>query len=158
MFATLFFGVLDLKSGRLVYINGGHEAVSVIDQNGVRERLVPAGPAVGLLPEAKFEYKEVRLLPGEILFAYTDGVIDALSPGKERFTKRRLFSLLSQPAASARNSRQRLPPTYLNTSEWPGRKMISRCSRYSAKIRLDRNEVPFVIKTPICYTPVDREG
>ena len=101
MFATLFFGVLDPENGKLVYINGGHEAVSVIDQNGVRERLLPTGPAVGTLPEAKFAYKEIQLRPGEILFAYTDGVIDARSPDEERFTKRRLFSLLSQPASSA---------------------------------------------------------
>ena len=108
MFATLFFAVLDPESGRLVYINGGHEAVSVIDQNGVRERLMHTGPAVGLLPEAKFSYKETRLRPGEILFAYTDGVIDALSPGKERFTKRRLFSLLSQPVAGALELTQKI--------------------------------------------------
>ena len=108
MFATLFFGVLDPESGRLVYINGGHEAVSVIDQNGVRERLLATGPAVGTLPEAKFAYKETRLLPGEILFAYTDGVIDALSPGQERFTKRQLFTLLSQRVDSGLGLMQRI--------------------------------------------------
>jgi sigma-B regulation protein RsbU (phosphoserine phosphatase) len=108
MFATLFFGVLDPETGKLVYINGGHEAVSVIDQNGVRERLLPTGPAVGTLPEAKFGYKEIQLLPGEILFAYTDGVVDARSPDEERFTKKRLFSLLSQPVASALELTQKI--------------------------------------------------
>jgi len=108
MFATLFFGVLDPENGKLVYINGGHEAVSVIDQNGVRERLLPTGPAVGTLPQAKFAIKEIQLQPGEILFAYTDGVIDARSPDEERFTKRRLFSLLSQPASSAPELTQKI--------------------------------------------------
>src|SRR5210317_2614884 len=108
MFATLFFGVLDPESGKLVYISGGHEAVFVIGQNGVRERLLPTGPAVGPLPQAKFAYKEIQLLPGEILFAYTDGVIDARSPDEERFTKRRLFSLLSQPVASALELTQKI--------------------------------------------------
>jgi len=108
MFATLFFGVLDPESGRLVYINGGHEALSVIDQKGVREKLLPTGPAVGTLPEAKFAYKEVRLLPGDMLFAYTDGVIDALSPDAERFSQKRLFSILSQPVASALELTQKI--------------------------------------------------
>jgi sigma-B regulation protein RsbU (phosphoserine phosphatase) len=108
MFATLFFGVLDPESGKLVYISGGHEAVFVIDQNGVRERLLPTGPSVGVFQEAKFAYKEIQLVPGEILFAYTDGVIDARSPNEERFTKRRLFSLLSQPAASALELTQKI--------------------------------------------------
>jgi serine phosphatase RsbU (regulator of sigma subunit) len=108
MFATLFFGVLDPESGKLVYINGGHEAVMVIDQNGIRERLLPTGPAVGTLPQAKFAYKEIQLLAGDILFAYTDGVIDARSPSEERFTKRRLFSLLSQPVDSALELTQKI--------------------------------------------------
>jgi sigma-B regulation protein RsbU (phosphoserine phosphatase) len=108
MFATLFFGVLDPESGSLVYINGGHEAVFVTDQNGVRERLLPTGPAVGTLPQAKFATKEIQLLPGEILFAYTDGVIDARTPDGDRFTKRRLNELLSQPADSAVELMQRI--------------------------------------------------
>jgi sigma-B regulation protein RsbU (phosphoserine phosphatase) len=101
MFATLFFGVLNPQNGKLAYINGGHEPVFVIDHNGIRERLFPTGPAVGVFHEEKFEYKEIRLQPGEILFAFTDGVIDARSPGEERFSKRRLSSLLSRPAAGA---------------------------------------------------------
>ena len=108
MFATLFFGVLDPENGKLVYINGGHEAVFVIGQNGVRERLLPTGPAVGPIAQAKFAYKEIQLLPGEIMFAYTDGVIDARSPSEERFTKRRLFSLLSQPVNSAAELTQKI--------------------------------------------------
>ena len=108
MFATLFFGVLDPESGKLVYINGGHEAVFVIDQNGVRERLLPTGPAVGTLPQAKFATKEIQLQPGEILFAYTDGVIDARTPNGDRFTKKRLNSILSQPVDSALELMQRI--------------------------------------------------
>jgi sigma-B regulation protein RsbU (phosphoserine phosphatase) len=108
MFATLFFGVLDPENGKLIYVNGGHEPVFVIDQDGVKERLVPTGPAVGLIPHATFEYQEIQLQPGEILFAFTDGVIDARSPSEERFTKRRLFSLLSQPVDSALGLTQKI--------------------------------------------------
>jgi sigma-B regulation protein RsbU (phosphoserine phosphatase) len=97
MFATLFFGVLDPKNGKLVYINGGHDPVFVIDQKGIRASLDPTGPAVGWIPHAKFEYKEYRLKPGDILFSYTDGVVDARSPDEERFTQDRLITLLSQP-------------------------------------------------------------
>jgi sigma-B regulation protein RsbU (phosphoserine phosphatase) len=101
MFATLFFGILDPKDGNLFYINGGHETAFVLDQNGIRERLTPTGQAVGMFPQAKFKYKQIQMQPGDILFSYTDGVIDARSPGDERFTKKRLISLLSQPADGA---------------------------------------------------------
>ena len=108
MFATLFFGVLNPKNGQLFYVNGGHEAVFIIDQNGVRERLLPTGPSVGIFEEAKFPYKVIQLLPGEILFAYTDGVIDARSAGGERFGKERLLSLLSPPVDGAVDLMQRI--------------------------------------------------
>jgi sigma-B regulation protein RsbU (phosphoserine phosphatase) len=101
MFATLFFGVLDPKNGRLIYVNGGHEIVFVIDQNGIRERLLATGPAIGLQPQAQFKYKQIELKPGDILFSYTDGVIDARSPDQERFARKRLTALLSKPASSA---------------------------------------------------------
>ena len=101
MFATLFYGVLDPKNGRLIYVSGGHETVFVIDQSGIRERLLSTGPAVGVHPQAQFKYKQIQLKPGDILFSYTDGVIDARSPGQERFTRKRLTALLSQPVSSA---------------------------------------------------------
>lgn len=101
MFATLFFAVLNPQTGRLIYINGGHETVFVIGQDGVKESLLSTGPAVGMFHGAQFEYKEIQLQPGEILFGYTDGVIDARSPSAERFGRKRLNALLSQPAATA---------------------------------------------------------
>ncbi len=108
MFATLFFGVLDPANGKMIYINGGHEPLFVVDQAGIRERLLPTGPAVGLIPQAKFEYREIQLHPGEFLFAYTDGVIDARSPEEARFTRGHLLSLLSEPAATALDLMQKI--------------------------------------------------
>ena len=101
MFATLFFGVLDPREGLLVYISGGHEPVFVIDQNGIKERLMRTGPLVGWTPEAQFEYRECWLKPGDILFSYTDGVVDARSSDGRRFTEERLVELFSQPVADA---------------------------------------------------------
>jgi sigma-B regulation protein RsbU (phosphoserine phosphatase) len=100
MFATLFFGVLNPKNGELVYISGGHEPVFVLDQNGIKERLMQTGPAVGWIPEAQFEYRKCRLEPGDMLFTYTDGVVDARSSDGVHFSLERLVDLLSQPATS----------------------------------------------------------
>jgi sigma-B regulation protein RsbU (phosphoserine phosphatase) len=108
MFATLFFGVLDPKNGRLIYVSGGHETVFIIDQNGIRASLLPTGPAVGLHPQAQFKYKQIQLRPGDILFSYTDGVIDARSPSEERFTRKRLSALLSQPTSNALELMERI--------------------------------------------------
>ena len=112
MFATLFFGILDPENGNLIYVSGGHETVFVIDQTGIKEELLPTGPAVGLHPQAQFKYKQIQLKAGDILFSYTDGVIDARSPDEERFTRKRLSTLLSQPATSALELMERIG-TYL---------------------------------------------
>jgi sigma-B regulation protein RsbU (phosphoserine phosphatase) len=108
MFVTLFFGVLDPETGKLLFINCGHEPVLVIDSSGIKEKIGPTGPAVGIIPHATFTYKEIELHPGEILFAFTDGVTDARSVDDKRFTRRRLNAILSQPVPTVFDLMQRI--------------------------------------------------
>jgi sigma-B regulation protein RsbU (phosphoserine phosphatase) len=100
MFATLFFGILEPESGRLVYINGGHEPLFLLDGGGIKELLAPTGPAVGVFAQTEFRFKELMLQPGEMIFGYTDGVIDARSEQGQRFTKERLTNIVAQPVTS----------------------------------------------------------
>jgi serine phosphatase RsbU (regulator of sigma subunit) len=95
MFATLFFGLLDPKTGHLSYINGGHEAPFVIAPEGLKEPLDITGPAVGLFNGVEFGVSETVLGPGETLFSYTDGVVDAANPQGDAFSTERLASLLA---------------------------------------------------------------
>jgi serine phosphatase RsbU (regulator of sigma subunit) len=101
VFTTLFFGLLDPITGDLLYVNGGQEPPLILGLAGVRTRLEPTGPVVGIWPEADFQVHQIRLEPGETLLAFTDGVPDALSPARERFTQQRLLALVESPAASA---------------------------------------------------------
>jgi serine phosphatase RsbU (regulator of sigma subunit) len=100
MFATLFFGVLDIASGQLHYINGGHEAPILFSASGIRSRLPPTGPAVGMMAGASFDVASERIAPGEGLLAFTDGVTDALGAAG-RYGEERLLGLLGRPAGSA---------------------------------------------------------
>ncbi|HET9493768.1 MAG TPA: SpoIIE family protein phosphatase [Chloroflexia bacterium] len=100
MFATLFLGVLDHASGLLTYVNGGHEAPVVTAGGEIKARLEPTGPAVGMLPDMKFEANQVYLEPGDTLVMYTDGVLDARNPQGAFFGESQLLSLLSLPAES----------------------------------------------------------
>jgi sigma-B regulation protein RsbU (phosphoserine phosphatase) len=108
MFATLFFGVLDTTTGRLVYVNGGHEPALLIGAQGIKKQLGPTGPAIGIFPRIKFGYRQIDLDPGEFIFGYTDGVIDARSTSGERFGKQRLIEMLSQPASNALEVMERI--------------------------------------------------
>jgi sigma-B regulation protein RsbU (phosphoserine phosphatase) len=101
MFATLFFGVLDPLSGKMGYVNGGHEPVVIVNPGGVKESLGATGPALGMMPDSKYAAKSVQIEPGDIIFGYTDGVTEALSSNKELYSRARLISLLESPAHTA---------------------------------------------------------
>jgi len=103
MFATLFFGVLDPANGYLVYINGGHEPLYIVGNDGVKEELPPTGPAVGLMENLNFNAQRLQLAPGDLLFGLTDGVTEACNPTEELFTRIRVKDILAQPVASARD-------------------------------------------------------
>jgi len=90
MFATLFFGVVDPRTGVLTYINGGHEPLIIVGVDGIKKRLNPTGPAVGMMPGTTFKTGKTRLEEGDILFGYTDGVTEARSPADELYTRKRL--------------------------------------------------------------------
>ncbi len=101
MFATLFFGLLDPKTGMLYYINAGHEKPVIIGPGGLKMELGTCGPAVGAFPDVAFKTDSVQLAPGDFCFVCTDGVVDAKNPSGEFFTKENLVSLLTRPFDSA---------------------------------------------------------
>lgn len=101
MFVTLFYGVLELASGQLTYVNWGHNPPIVIGSTGVKVRLRPTSPAVGMFPNIEPKVQQVSLEPGAVLFAFTDGVTEARDANGALFTEERLLQLLEQPTSSA---------------------------------------------------------
>jgi len=79
-FVTAVVALYDPDSGRLRVANGGHPAPLVIslDRDGdpTVTLLAPAGPALGILPEAGFGEHDLCLPPGAAFCAYTDGLTD----------------------------------------------------------------------------------
>ena len=98
-FATLFAGVLDPGSGRLLYVNAGHNPPLLLGRDGerraVREELAPTGPAIGLLLNPEYRLGEATVQPGDLLFAFTDGVTEARNPAADEFGQERLEALLT---------------------------------------------------------------
>jgi sigma-B regulation protein RsbU (phosphoserine phosphatase) len=102
MFATMFVGMFDPRSGRLSYINAGHNPPHVIAADGtLKASLRPNGPAVGMIPGFEYEIENAHLAPGDILFTYTDGVTEARAADKSFFGDERLEELLRRPYPSA---------------------------------------------------------
>ena len=95
MFATMFLGAYDYSLSRLSYISAGHESPLIIRSKGITESLEVCGPAVGIFPGAEYIVKCADLKPGEMLFTYTDGLIDARSPSGEAWGIERVKTMLS---------------------------------------------------------------
>ncbi|MEB3263506.1 MAG: SpoIIE family protein phosphatase [Synechococcus sp.] len=103
MFATVFFGILDLATGRMSYINAGHDPIYVLDSEArLKQVLDVSGPAVGMLACMRFAVQEMQFNPGDLLLAYTDGITEARASSGEFFGNSRLQTLLGQGHGSAR--------------------------------------------------------
>lgn len=91
MFASVFFGVLDPRDGKLLYINGGHESPIIFKPGGEREILEVTGGILGLFPFAQYSISATQLDPGDLLFAYTDGINEAKNEQGDQFSDDRIF-------------------------------------------------------------------
>lgn len=84
-YATAFYGVLDSTERTLRYVNAGHNPPIVIRRNGSIDWLETGGAPVGMFPDWTYEEGLVRLDPGDLLLAYTDGVTEAVNPYGEEW-------------------------------------------------------------------------
>ena len=101
MFASVFIGLLDPDSGRIDYINAGHEEAYVVGAAGIRLGLPPTGPVLGLFPGAQHDIGTMALESSETLLLYSDGVPEAASRSGEQFSDERLRALFDSPADTA---------------------------------------------------------
>jgi phosphoserine phosphatase RsbU/P len=109
-YVTLFYASYDERSGRLNFINAGHnppfvlhaypttgEMTSSSPPNGVM-KLESGGPMLGLFQDCPVQESSFQLSAGDFLFAYTDGAIDAVNPAGEEFGEERLLKLVKSKA------------------------------------------------------------
>ena len=89
-YATAIYGVLDIRSSQLTLVNAGHPAVLVLPG----QSLAATGPALGLIEAGTFGSHSVRLTPGTLLVAYTDGVSEARNEADDEFGEARLMQLI----------------------------------------------------------------
>ena len=112
-FTTAFIAEIDPYVGLMRYVNAGHNAPILLRASRAFERLEHGGPPLGLPlfhgTEPQFACGSVRLQPGDLLFVFTDGVIDAVGPDGEEFGEARLLELLRKlPQMSAFDLRDRV--------------------------------------------------
>jgi sigma-B regulation protein RsbU (phosphoserine phosphatase) len=84
-YATVFYGVFDSATRMLRYVNAGHHCPMVIRRDNSILWLEAGGAPVGMFPDWKYDQGVVELHPGDVILAYTDGVIEAMNPDGEEW-------------------------------------------------------------------------
>jgi serine phosphatase RsbU (regulator of sigma subunit)/pSer/pThr/pTyr-binding forkhead associated (FHA) protein len=82
-YLTLFLGRLDPASGRLDYVNAGHNPPLLFAADGTVSQLDPTGMPVGLMAGATFETATVTIPPGGLLAIFSDGIPEAHTDEEE---------------------------------------------------------------------------
>jgi len=96
MFVTVWLGILDIASGRLVSANGGHEDPLLKRGSGCFTRISEKhGIALGVRRDMKFPEQELQLGSGDIVLQYTDGITEARNSGDEMYGRQRLLDGLN---------------------------------------------------------------
>lgn len=93
-YATLFVGVLDPATGRLEYVNAGHNPPCVVRAGGEVETLAPTGMPVALVGVGTWGSRTLDLGPGDLLALFTDGIPEAWDASEEEYGDERLLALL----------------------------------------------------------------
>lgn len=93
-FVTVFFGILDRKTGTLVYANGGHTTAAIACDDGSIRGLPVTGSVLGAVPRIRVEEESAQLAPSSVLMLYTDGLTEARSDST-LYGETRLFGVLA---------------------------------------------------------------
>jgi len=96
MFVTVFYGILQTETGELEFSNGGHNVPYVIGDNRLVPVGTPAGMALGVLDEARYQTSRMTIHPGETLVLYTDGVTEAMDGQSRLFSTPRFEETLQR--------------------------------------------------------------
>ena len=95
MFVTAWIGEIDLGSGRITYVNAGHNPPIILRADGQAGYLrTKPGLVLGALQCAKYHSEQVDLAPGDEIYLYTDGVTEQANMQNELFGEDRLLAAL----------------------------------------------------------------
>jgi len=116
-YATFYFALYDEALHTLTYTNAGHLAPMLLRGNDLR-MLDSTGTVVGAFPVAVYEEKIVTLEQGDVLLAYTDGIVEPENVYGEMFGEDRLKDLLVKYARA--DSTELIARTMEAVVHWTG--------------------------------------
>lgn len=94
MFVTLFFGMLQPKTGEFRFCNAGHNPPFLVTSGNVQPIEGAKGTVLGVDDCSEYGTGHMTIGPGSTIYLYSDGVSEAANPGDELFSEERLETLL----------------------------------------------------------------
>lgn len=116
-YATFYFALYEESTHSLTYTNAGHLSPMLL-RGGEVQTLDSTGTVVGAFPVARYEERTVPLEHGDILVAYTDGIVEPENAYGEMFGEERLKDLVLKYAAA--DSSEIIAHTMEAVMEWTG--------------------------------------
>jgi sigma-B regulation protein RsbU (phosphoserine phosphatase) len=96
-YATFYFAIYDDLTQALSYTNAGHLA-PILVRGATLTTLDSTGTVVGAFPIARYAEKTIQLDQGDMLVAYTDGIVEPENAYGEMFGEERLKDLIQKYA------------------------------------------------------------
>ena len=95
-FVTVWLAIIDIRTGEGLVSNAGHEHPCLKKKNGKFELIkYRHSPAVAAMENMKFPDHKIKLDPGDKVFVYTDGVVEATNAQNELFGEKRMLEALN---------------------------------------------------------------
>ncbi len=116
-YATFYFGLYDDENRMLTYTNAGH-LPPLLMRDGAAQRLEVTGTVVGAFPFAVYEEKSIALRRGDLLVAFTDGIVEPENEYGEPFGEDRLIDLLVR--YGQRESKEIIARIMETVEQWTG--------------------------------------
>jgi len=96
MFVTAWMGVLEISTGKFTFVNAGHNAPILKEENEQRWIKSKPGFVLGGMEDIKYSQNEITLKAQTRIFLYTDGITEAINDDEEAFGEERLFDHINK--------------------------------------------------------------
>lgn len=116
---TILYGSVDLTNLKLRYASAGHPEILYLPGNGEPKVIETSSMPVGFSEFFTYEDREMQLSPGDRLFLYSDGIVEARNPEGELWGKERFLASLE--AGSAVDIQKVVDNQILAVSDWTRR-------------------------------------
>lgn len=94
MFTTVFYGILNIETGKFSYSNAGHNPPMLLRDDKIEVLESTSNPAIGVMERINYNSKELQLKPNDLIIMFTDGVSEAQNTENEEYGEERIKEVI----------------------------------------------------------------